>query len=271
MIFCGVRKERSTPAAAEAIIDGPLSGDNAPSSAVDIALKGGADSTGAPQPLPGVPREVFGSLVVSTAEAGSKRPQGFAVARGQSFLQGWGAMGPLPGRTEQIYPCLSNGEVSTVYFIMNHNRYFKLERNGWCRLSVDADQWMIILLAMGTGIITLDRDDAFDVTVTQHVKSCTEYIHVNRVYQAIVGLTESGEHAGWSPALPPCLDDGAKSILFVLVFVLNGCDSLPSIVNCAFPAIWKSMLGGLTIKKFFGEIVSHDRDGYTKINVDKTM
>ena len=130
---------------------------------------------------------------------------------------------------------------------------------------------MIILLAIGTEKITLDGDNAFDVMMTQHVKSCTEYIHVNRVYRAIMGLTKSEEHAGWPSALPPWLDDGAKSILFVLVFFLNGCESLPSIVKCAFPDMWESMLQGLAIKGFFDEIVSRDPDEYAKITANKIV
>ena len=81
--------------------------------------------------------------------------------------------------------------------------------------SVDTDQWMIILWTMGTGKITADRDDAVDVTVARHVKSSTEYIHVNRIYHAKADLAESGDHAGWPSDLPPWLDDGAKNILFV--------------------------------------------------------
>ena len=94
---------------------------------------------------------------------------------------------------------------------------------------------------------------------------------VNQVYRAIVGLTESEEHAGWPSSLLPWLDDGEKSILFILGFVLNGCGFLPGIAKCAFPAIWESMMRRLAIKSFFGEIVSRDCDGYTKINTYETV
>ena len=105
---------------------------------------------------------------------------------------------------------------------------------------------MIILLAMRTGKITVDGDDAVDVTVARHVKSSTEY-HVNHIYRVIADLTEFGEHAGWPSDPPPWLDDGAENILFVLVFVLSGCDFLPSIVKCPFPAMWESLLRGESI------------------------
>ena len=61
-------------------------------------------------------------------------------------------------------------------------RYCKLgskKLKKWLVTSVDTDQWMIVLLAMGTGKITAGGDDAVDVTVARHVKSSTEYIHVN--------------------------------------------------------------------------------------------
>lgn len=90
---------------------------------------------------------------------------------------------------------------------------------------------------MGTGKIPVDGDEAVDVTSARHVKSSTEYIHVNRRYGAIAGLTASGEHAGWPSELPTWLDNGAKC-LFVLVFVLSGCDFLPAFVKCPFPAMW---------------------------------
>ena len=130
---------------------------------------------------------------------------------------------------------------------------------------------MVILLTMGTGKITVDGDDADDVTVARHVKSTTKYIHVNRIYQAIANLAESGEHAGWPSDLPPWLDDGAKNILSVLVFFFSGFDFLPGIVNCAFPAMWESLLRGLAIKGFFGDIVSRNRDGYVRINTNEAV
>ena len=78
-------------------------------------------------------------------------------------------------------------------------RYCKL---GWKKLkkwlvtSVDTDQWIVILLAMGTGKITADGDDAVDVTVARHVKSSTEYIHVNRILRAIADLNRVREACG---------------------------------------------------------------------------
>ena len=121
---------------------------------------------------------------------------------------------------------------------MNQPRHCKLglkKLKKWLVTSVDA--WMAILLTMGMGKITVDGGDAVDVTVARHVKSTREYIHVNRIYQAIADLTESGEHADWPSDLPPWLDDGAKNILSVLAFFLSGFDFLPGIVNCALPAM----------------------------------
>ena len=69
-------------------------------------------------------------MVVSTAEAGSKRPEGFAVARGQSFLQGRATMIHSSDEVNNLYPFIGKGEISTVHFIMNHKRYCELGRHG---------------------------------------------------------------------------------------------------------------------------------------------
>ena len=92
-----------------------------------------------------------------------------------------------------------------------------MELRNWLVTSVDTDQWMIILLAMGTGKIVAEGPDAVNVTAARHVRSTVEYIHVNRIFQAIAKLSEIGEHAGWPSELPTFLDNGARAVLFVLV------------------------------------------------------
>ena len=106
-----------------------------------------------------------------------------------------------------------------------------MELRNWLVISVDTDQWMIILLAMGTGKIVAEGPDAVNVTVARHVRSTVEYIHVNRIFQVIAKLTEIREHAGWPSELLTWLDNGAMAVLFVVMFVLSGCDFLPAIVK----------------------------------------
>ena len=153
-----------------------------------------------------------------------------------------------------LYPGIGEDEMSAVHFIVHYRGYCKggsKELRNWLVTSVDTDQWMIILLAMGTGNIAAEGPDAVNVTVARHVRSTVEYLHVNRIFQATVGLTEIREHAGWPSELPTWLHNGAKAVLFVLVFVLSGCDFLPVIVKCPFLVVWESLLRGLSVKFFF--------------------
>lgn len=91
---------------------------------------------------------------------------------------------------------------------------------------------MLVLLAISTGYIPIDGPSSVDVTVTRYIKSPTEYVHINRVYQANVKLSEEGSQACWLEVLPPWVYSGTKVVLFFLVCVLSGCDFLPAIFEC---------------------------------------
>lgn len=68
--------------------------------------------------------------------------------------------------------------------------------------SVDTGQWMLVLLATGTGRIPVDVPSSVDDTVMRHVEAEMEYVHINRVYQAIVNLSEEANYAGWPEEIP---------------------------------------------------------------------
>ena len=237
IIFCGVGNEISPPVAAEGVVEGSVRDGN--------------------------------PVTVSSIQ-----PQRMSEARERIFLQGRGPMVQDPEVLKDLYPGIGEGEMSSVHFIVHYRRYCKGssgDLRNWLVTSVDTDQWMVILLAMGTGKILSEGQDAVNVTVARYVRSTVEYIHVNRIFQAIAGLTAIGEHAGWPSELPLWLDNGAKAILFVLVFVLSGCDFLPAIVKCPFLLMWDSLLRGLAIEGFFGEIVSADLDGHVKVNENEAL
>ena len=59
--------------------------------------------------------------------------------------------------------------------------------------------------------------------------------------------------------------------MFVLVFVLSGCDFLPAIVKCPFLLVWESLLWGLAIHGLFYDIVSRDPNSYIKVNEDEAV
>ena len=155
-----------------------------------------------------------------------------------------------PWALENLHPGNGEGEMSAVHFIVCYRRYCKgssRELRNWLVTFVDTDQRMIILLATRTGKIVSEGQEAVNVTMARPVRSTVEYIRVNRIFQAIAWLRAIGEHAGWPSELPPWLDNGAKAVLFVLVFVVSGCDFLPAIVKCPFLLMWDSLLRGLVI------------------------
>lgn len=95
----------------------------------------------------------------------------------------------------------------TVHFIINYSKYSKhvkacVKPMKWLVTSVDTDQWVLLLSAMGTRYIPVDGPSSVDITVVWHVKSTTGYVHISRVYQAIVNLSEEGSHAGWREVIP---------------------------------------------------------------------
>ncbi|CAN0096134.1 unnamed protein product [Scytosiphon promiscuus] len=108
--------------------------------------------------------------------------------------------------------------------------------------SVDTDQWMIILLAMGTGKVRPRGEGEVRVTV-RRVTGGRTYILVNRVYDKVCTLRDGSETAwpadnfdGWVP----CDDDKVR--LFVLVYLLAGCDFLPAISGMPFEKMWTAAL-----------------------------
>ena len=214
--FCGVGKEISPAAGAGGVVEGPVPGGN-------------------------------------TAAEPSIQPQGVVKTQERTFLQGRGPMVQDSRVLRYLYPGIGEGEMLAVHFIVHFRRYCKggsKELRRWLVTSVDTVQWMIILLAMGTGKVVAEGAGAVNVTVAWHVRSTVGYINVNRIFKAIAGLPAIGEHAGWPSELPLWLNNRAKSVLFVLVFVLSGCDFLPAIVKCPFLLMWASLLRGLAIRDF---------------------
>ena len=151
----------------------------------------------------------------NTTAGSSIQPQDGGGAWEETFLQGRGRIVQDPGILNDLYPRIGEGEMSTVHFIVHHRCYCKggsMKLRNWLVTSVDTDRWMIILLTMGTGKTVAEGPDAVSVTVGRLVRSTVEYLHVNRIFQAIARLTEIGEHAGWPSELPTWLDNGAKAV-----------------------------------------------------------
>lgn len=132
-------------------------------------------------------------------------------------------------------PDVGEAELSLVHFIAWAKKYWGKEFVRWLLTSVDTDLWMIVLLAMSTGHIQAEGEQVVDVSVCKVTGGVPKYIWVNRVFTAICDLKDGGESAwpaadfaGWVP------DRDERVRLFVLVYLLSGCDFLPAISGLPF-------------------------------------
>ena len=123
----------------------------------------------------------------------------------------------------------------------------------------------------GHGRIVADGQGKVDVIVARHVNTGTEYLHVNRIYMAIVGFRGVGAFEGWHAICPRWLNDVIKAILSVPVYVLSGCNLLPAITKCSFPLMWGSLLKGLARESFFEVIVNQFHGGYFEVDEDEAV
>lgn len=65
---------------------------------------------------------------------------------------------PVSGELGEIGPLIGEREISSVHFIINYSRYANagVDLRKWVVASVDTNQWMLVLLAMGMGHILED-------------------------------------------------------------------------------------------------------------------
>ena len=124
--------------------------------------------------------------------------------------------------------------MSTVHFIIHSGALFDRHLKRWLVTSIDTDQWMLVLLAMSCGYIEPQGSNAVQVTVKRIVSGGPRYILVNRVYGAIVTQRDGSESA-WPPdGQYDWLTHRAKVALFVLTYLMGGCDFLPRVSRIPF-------------------------------------
>ena len=149
-------------------------------------------------------------------------------------------------------PNIGEAELSLVHFMVWAKKYFGQDVKRWIISSIDTDQWMIILLAMSTSKIRPSGPGMVDVAVRKGGRYYSQYIWVNRVYQSICALEDGSESAwpsagfdGWIPS------DDDKVRLFVLVYLLAGCDFLPAISGLPFEKMWELTLKSVRSEGLF--------------------
>ena len=166
------------------------------------------------------------------------------------------------GAQRERGPDIGEAELSIVHFIVWSQKNFGEEIADWLVYSVDTDQWMIVLLAMSTGFLKATGDGRVRVTVEKRVGKESTYIYVNRVFETIRDQKDGSESAwpavnfnGWSP------DENEKVRLFVLVYLLAGCDFLPAISGLGFERMWDCALKSVRATGIFDSSVFVQDDG----------
>ncbi|CAB1115078.1 unnamed protein product [Ectocarpus sp. CCAP 1310/34] len=134
------------------------------------------------------------------------------------------------------------------------------------------DLWMIILLAMSTGKIPPNGIDKVDVTVQRIVGGAAKFLWVNRVYNKIADLKDGSESAwpaadfqGWIPTADE------KVRLFVLIYLLAGCDFLPAISGLPFYKVWILALKSVRAEGVFNRSLFVMEDGVWTVDIEQSI
>ncbi|CAM9320725.1 unnamed protein product [Sphacelaria rigidula] len=165
-------------------------------------------------------------------------------------------------------PGIGEGEMSTVHFIIHSGTLFGKSLKKWLVTSSDTDQWIIVLLAMSSGCIKPHGAGAALVTVKRIVNGGPQYILVNRVYNAIESLRD-GSHSAWPPnGQYDWLTPSIKVALFVLTYLLAGCDFLPHVSGIPFLKMWDFVLKAIRTPNLFTKAILADKDGRLRVEMD---
>ena len=176
--------------------------------------------------------------------------------------------GGVSGAQRERGPDIGEAELSIAHFIVWSQKYFGEEIADWVVYSVDTDQWMIVLLAMSTGFLKATGDGRVRVTVEKRVGKESTYIYVNRVFEAIRDQKDGSESAwpavnfnGWSP------DENEKVRLFVLLYLLAGCDFLPALSGLGFERMWECALKSVRATGIFDGSIFVQDDGVWSVHI----
>eukprot|EP00752_Nemacystus_decipiens_P016789 g15026.t1 len=185
-----------------------------------------------------------------------------------------GALANSAARTDggvhrQRGPDIGEAELSNVHFVVWSKKYFGERITEWLVYSVDTDQWMIVLLAMSTGFLKATGGGHVKVTVEKRVGKESTYIYVNRVFESIRDQKDGSESAwpaasfqGWSP------DENEKVRLFVLVYLLAGCDFLPAISGLGFERMWECALKSVRAVGVFDRSIFVRDNGVWNVDIE---
>lgn len=98
-----------------------------------------------------------------------------------------------------------------------------------------------------------------DATIKRVTQGETDYVYVARGFKVICAL-EDGSKGAWSNEHYRWLGDQQNLSLFVLEYILSGCDFLPAFEKIGFLTLWKYLLNEVWIKGFSQDVLSCRRE-----------
>lgn len=167
-------------------------------------------------------------------------------------------------------PDIGEAELSVVHFIVWATFYFGTYFTKWLVTSVDTDQWIILLLAMAVGKIKPRGDGAVQVTVQKIVSGAARYLWVNRAFVKICELEDGAVSAWPASGSGGCItSDDDKVRLFVLVYLLAGCDFLPAISGLPFEKMWLHALNSVRAAGLVRDFLFVEEDGEWRVDINE--
>ena len=127
-------------------------------------------------------------------------------------------------------PCIGEGGLATTHFLIhNVSCGAPSPRRKWTITSTDTNQILHALLAMASGFLAPDGANRVDVTVRRrHSKVLGDFLLVNRLYEVVCN------NSAWVAPSHPWLTNEAKVVVYVLVYLLGGCNFLPAMHSMTF-------------------------------------
>ncbi|CAB1102931.1 unnamed protein product [Ectocarpus sp. CCAP 1310/34] len=217
--------------------------------AADPAVSSGGGVPGGPSTSPEVPVPVDGVESSTMRSGGDGTEEGVVPTLAEEDPLLHYRRGAGRSIQRERGPNIGEAELSLVHFIVWAKKYWGLNFGNW----------------LGSG------EGAVEVTVQKVVGGAPKYIWVIRVFAAISGLRDGNETAwpttdsgfqGWIP------DDDEKVRLFILVYLLAGCDFLPAISGLPFGTMWALALKSVRTEGVFRTSIFVREGGVWCVKID---
>ncbi|CAN0042625.1 unnamed protein product [Sphacelaria rigidula] len=122
---------------------------------------------------------------------------------------------------------------------------------------------------MASGCIKPHGSGAVLVIVKRIVIGGPQYILVNRVYSAIENLRDGSESVWPLDGQYGWLTQSIKVALFVLTYLLAGCEFLPHVSGMPPLKMWDFVLKAIRTPNLFTKVILADKDGRLRVKMDQ--